>query len=251
MRESAEDPLREFRRVNVAGTIALARQAAAAGVRRFVFLSSIKVNGEETLPGDMFSERDAPAPKDPYGVSKLEAEQGLLAVARDTGMEMSIIRPVLVYGPGVKGNFRTLMKWLARGVPLPFGCIENRRSLVALDNLVSLIQACLTHADAPGRVFMVSDGEDLSTTELLHRTAAALGRRARLVRVPPSILMAAARTAGKADMAGRLIGSLQVDIRNTREVLGWAPPVCIDDALRATADHFLRHGNSGRRTSAP
>lgn len=249
-REFARDPLSEFRRVNVAGTLALARQAAEAGVQRFVFLSSIKVNGEETRAGQMFSEADVPAPVDPYGISKLEAEEELFSLGHRTGMGIAVIRPVLVYGPGVKGNFLTLMKWLNRGVPLPLGRIENRRSLVALDNLVSLIMTCLVHPAAPGRKFMVSDGEDLSTTELLRRTARALGRAPRLVPVPSRLLLAAAQVAGKGDMARRLIGSLQVDMRTTREVLGWAPPVGVDDALRATADHYLRHDDSNRRRSA-
>jgi nucleoside-diphosphate-sugar epimerase len=183
MADTAADPLAEFRRVNVQGTLNLARQAAAAGVRRFVFVSSIKVNGEATQPGSPFTADDAPAPLDAYGVSKMEAEQGLREIARQTGMEVVIIRPPLVYGPGVKANFSAMMRWLKRGVPLPLGAIHNQRSLVALDNLVDLIVTCLTHPAAANQTFLVSDGEDVSTTELLRRMGQAMGHPARLI--PP------------------------------------------------------------------
>jgi nucleoside-diphosphate-sugar epimerase len=234
MRETASDPLADFRRVNVAGTLALARQAAAAGVRRFVFLSSIKVNGEATPPGQPFTALDAPAPVDPYGISKREAEDGLMALSRETGLEIAIIRPVLVYGPGVKGNFRSLIRWLDRGVPLPLGGIHNKRSLVALDNLVDLIATCVRHPAAAGGTFLVSDDEDMSTSELLRRTAAALGRRPRMVAVPAGLLRVAATTVGRGEMVQRLVGSLQVDITATRRTLGWAPVVSVDEALRRT-----------------
>ena len=236
MRESASDPMAEFRRVNVDGTVALARAAAAAGVRRFVFLSSIKVSGEHTETGRAFAADDPPAPVDPYGVSKLEAEQALLAIARDTGLEVAIIRPVLVYGPGVKGNFRSMMHWLRRGIPLPFGAVRNERSLVALDNLVDLAVVCLRHPAAPGQVFLVSDGEDLSTPALLRLTAAALGRPARLLPIPVALLRIAAAAVGRPGVADRLCGSLQVDIEKTKRLLGWTPPVSVATALaRATA----------------
>lgn len=238
MRDVAVDPLAEFRRVNVAGTLALARQAAAAGARRFVFVSSIKVNGEGTDPRRPYLANDAPAPVDAYGLSKLEAEQGLRQVAAVSGMEVTIIRPVLVYGPGVKGNFLTMMKWIAAGAPLPLGRIENARSLVALDNLVDLIVCCLDHPAAAGETFLVSDGDDVSTTMLLRRLGTALRRPARLLPVPVGVLLAAARLAGSAAVADRLCGSLQVDIGHTRQRLGWAPPVRMDDALRQTAEHF-------------
>lgn len=239
MRDRAADPLAEFRKVNVDGTLALARQAAAAGVRRFIFVSSIKVNGESTAPGRPFAADDAPAPVDAYGISKLEAERSLFALAAGTDMQIVIIRPVLVYGPGVKANLRSMMVWLSRGVPLPLGAIDNRRSLVALDNLVDLIMTCLDHPAAAGQVFLVSDGEDMSTTELLRRMGAALGRPARLLPVPAGWLNGAARLLGKRDLAVRLCGSLQVDIEKTRDALGWSPPVTVDEALRATACHFL------------
>jgi len=239
MHDVAADPLAEFRRVNVAGTVRLAREAARAGVKRFVFVSSIKVSGEGTRPGRPFRADDEPDPVDPYGVSKREAEDELRLVARETGLEVAIVRPVLVYGPGVKGNFHSMMRWLHRGVPLPLGAVHNRRSLVALDNLVDLLVTTLVHPAAANRTFLVSDGEDLSTTELLRRTATALGTRARLLPVPAPLLQGAARVAGRRAVADRLCGNLQVDITPTRELLGWTPSVAIDTALERAARHFL------------
>lgn len=235
------ESLAEYRRVNVAATINLAKQAAAAGVRRFVFVSSVKVNGEETLPGHPFTEADPPAPHDPYAISKMEAEQGLLALAAETGMEVVIIRPPLVYGPGVKANFLSMMRWLARGVPLPLGAVQNRRSLVALDNLVDLIITCLEHPAAANQIFLVSDGEDMSTTELLRRTATALGKTARLLPVSQAILASIFKMVHKGALSQRLCGSLQVDITKARNLLGWEPPVRVDAALMKTARHFLVH----------
>ena len=232
MKESIADPLAEFRRVNVHGTLNLARQAATAGVRRFVFISSVKVNGEATLPGQVFTAADVPAPLDAYGVSKMEAEQGLRHIAEQTGMEVVIIRPPLVYGPGVKANFAAMVRWLRRGVPLPLGAIHNRRSLVALDNLVDLIVLCLTHPAAANQTFLVSDGEDVSTSDLLRRMGQAMGKPARLLPVPPSWLKVAAAIVGKQEMAQRLCGSLQVDISKTRELLGWSPSISLDEGLR-------------------
>lgn len=239
MRDQASDPLAEFRKVNVEGTLNLARQAAAAGVRRFIFISTIKVNGEGTPVGVPYLADAQAAPADPYGISKMEAEQGLRALAAETGMEVVIIRPTLVYGPGVKANFLNMMRWLHKGVPLPFGAIHNRRSLVALDNLVDLIVTCIDHPAAANQTFLVSDGEDLSTTELLRRMAAALGKPARLLPVPSWLLEAAAALLGKQALSQRLCGSLQVDIGKTRELLEWTPPVSVDEALRKTAKHFL------------
>jgi UDP-glucose 4-epimerase len=239
MADTATNPLEEFRRVNVQGTLNLAQQAAAAGVRRFVFVSSIKVNGEATQLGCLFTADDAPAPLDAYGVSKMEAEQGLREIALQTGMEVVIIRPPLVYGPGVKANFAAMMRWLRRGVPLPLGAIHNQRSLVALDNLVDLIVVCLTHPAAANQTFLVSDGEDVSTTGLLRRMGQALGHPARLIPVPVSWLKLAAALVGKQDVAQRLCGSLQVDIEKTQRLLGWAPPLSLDEGLRRAA------GNTG------
>ncbi|WP_043310814.1 SDR family oxidoreductase [Pseudomonas sp. ML96] len=239
MREQAADPLAEFRRVNVEGTLRLARQAVEAGVQRFIFVSSIKVNGEQTPTGGAFSADDQPWPCDPYGVSKLEAEEGLLTLGGETGLEVVVVRPPLIYGPGVKANFLSMMRWLRRGVPLPFGSIGNRRSLVALDNLVDLLVLCLTHPAAAGERFMVSDGEDLSTSDLLRRLGAALGHPARLLPVPQSLIERMAHLAGRADLSQRLCGSLQVNIDKTRERLGWVPPISVDQALSSTARHFL------------
>lgn len=235
MADTAEDPLTEFRRINVQGTLNLARQATGAGVRRFVFVSSIKVNGEATQPGSSFTADDVPAPLDAYGVSKMEAEQGLRELEAETGMEVVIIRPPLVYGLGVKANFSTMMRWLRRGVPLPLGAVHNQRSLVALDNLIDLIVTCLTHPAAANQTFLVSDGEDVSTTELLRRMGKAMGHPARLIPVPASWLKLAAALVGKQDVAQRLCGSLQVDIEKTRRLLDWTPPLSLDEGLRRAA----------------
>jgi nucleoside-diphosphate-sugar epimerase len=236
MHDTAADSLTAFRAVNVEGTLNLAREAAAAGVKRFVFVSSVKVNGESTLPGQSFTVDDAPAPLDAYGVSKMEAEQGLREIALQTGMEVVIIRPPLVYGPGVKANFAAMMRWLRRGVPLPLGAIHNQRSLVALDNLVDLIVTCLTHSAAANQTFLVSDGEDVSTTELLRRMGQAMGHPARLVPVPAGLLKLAATMLGKRDVAQRLCGSLQVDIEKTRRLLDWTPPLSLDQGLKKAAE---------------
>ncbi|ASL43330.1 N-acetyl-alpha-D-glucosaminyl-diphospho-ditrans,octacis-undecaprenol 4-epimerase [Burkholderia sp. AD24] len=238
MDDAAADPLAEFRRINVAGTLNLAEQAAAAGVIRFVFISSIKVNGEATVSGRPFSASDTPAPLDAYGISKMEAEQGLREIARRTGMEVAIIRPPLVYGPGVKANFQAMMRWLKRGIPLPLGAIHNARSLVALDNLVALILACISHPAAANQTFLVSDGEDLSTTELLRRMGRAMGRPARLIPLPAALLRLGALAVGKPAIAQRLCGSLQVDISKTKELLAWHPPLSVDEGLRQAAGDY-------------
>ena len=231
MQDTATDPLEEFRRVNVQGTLNLARQAAIAGVRRFVFISSIKVNGEMTEIGQPFTADDIPAPVDAYGISKMEAEQGLRMIELKTGMEIVIIRPPLIYGPNVRANFATMIRWLARGIPLPLGSVNNRRSFVALDNIVDLIKTCLYHPAAAGQTFLVSDGQDTSTTELLQRMGTAMGRPARLVSISPALLKFIAVMLGKGDVAQRLCGSLQVDIEKTRRLLGWRPPLTLDQGL--------------------
>lgn len=235
MDDTAADPLEEFRRVNVQGTLALARQAAAVGVRRFVFVSSIKVNGEMTALGTAFTADDAPAPVDAYGISKMEAEQGLRALEAQTGMEVCIIRPPLIYGPGVRANFAVMMRWLGRGLPLPLGAIHNQRSLVALDNIVDLIITCIRHPGAAGQTFLVSDGQDTSTTELLQRMGRAMGCTARLVPVPASLLKLVAGILGKQDVAQRLCGSLQVDIKKTQRLLEWSPPLTLEQGLQKAA----------------
>ena len=236
MDERAADPLAAFRLANTAGTLNLARQAAAVGVRRFVFVSSIKVNGEQTPPGGAFRFDDVPAPLDPYGVSKREAEDGLRELGTSSGMEIVIVRPHLVYGPGVKANFAALMRAVRSGWPLPLGGVtSNRRSLVALDNLVDLLVHCIHHPAAAGQTFLASDGEDLSTAELLKRMGQALGRPARLLPVPVSLLGIGAALVGRRAVAQRLLGSLQVDIAHTRNTLGWAPPGSVDEGLRRAA----------------
>lgn len=239
MNDKSSDPLAEFRRVNVEGTGRLARQGAAKGVKRFVFLSSIKVNGEFTEVDRPFIADDVPAPEDPYGVSKHEAEQLLRQISAETGMEVVIIRPPLVYGPGVKANFGSMMRWLARGVPLPLAAVsKNRRSLVAVDNLVDLIMTCLNHPAAANQTFLVSDGEDLSTADLLKRMGMALGRPARLFYMPPALLKLGATALNKPGIYQRLCESLQLDITKTRQLLCWIPPVPVDEGLRRAADGF-------------
>jgi nucleoside-diphosphate-sugar epimerase len=239
MQDTAADSFAEFRKVNVDGTLNLARQAQQAGVKRFIFISSIKVNGEQTPLGRPFGAEDIPAPIDPYGISKREAEDGLRELCSGSTMDYVIIRPPLVYGPGVKGNFLHLMTWLNKGIPLPLASIQNKRSLVALDNLVDLIITCITHPSAANQTFLASDGEDLSTPELLTRTAAAIGKRPYLLHVPVALLDFIARCLGKTAAIQKLCGSLQIDIGKTCERLGWRPPVGIDQALQATAQHYL------------
>jgi len=243
MDDDSSDPLAEYRRVNVEGTVQLALKAAAEGVKRFIFISSIKVNGELTGVGKPFTALDQPAPKDPYGVSKLEAELALRKIAQDTGMELVIIRSPLVYGPGVRANFLSMMRWLDKGVPLPLGAIDNRRSLVSLTNLVDLVVTCIDHSRAGGQVFLVSDGEDLSTTALLKSMAHALGRKTSLVPLPAAMLVWPATLLGRKALAQRLCGSLQVDISHTQKILGWTPPSTMERALRQTADHYLDNKN--------
>ena len=326
MLESFADPLAEYRKVNVEGTKCLAIAAANAGVKRFVYISSVKVNGEGTdIRGrrsevrgqektevgrkrderptsntrrararsrqverptsnekdeelatdphrltpvrssgptgqaqtfvratcsgknshrfakekaegrsDPYTEMDKPEPRDAYAVSKWEAEQGLMAIAEETGLEVVIIRPPLVYGPGVKANFRSLMKWVQRGVPLPLGAVYNKRSFVALDNLVSFIIHCIDHPKAANEVFLISDGEDVSTTELLQKMARAFGKRSFLLPVPVGLMTFVAGLLGKRDVADRLFGSLQVDSSKARDLLGWKPLVSMDEGLVAS-----------------
>jgi len=232
MDEQSADPLADFRQINVAATGQLARQAVAAGVRRFVYISSIKVNGEETAPGRAFSAEDTPAPEDAYGMSKHEAEVVLRRVAQETGLEVVIIRPPLVYGPGVKGNFQTMLNWLRRGVPLPLASLHNRRSLVGVSNLCDLIRICIAHPKAANETFLVSDDHDLSTAELLSLAGRAMGHPVRLWPFPPSWLQSGAVMIGKRGVARRLCGNLQVDIGKTKSVLGWVPPVDVETGLR-------------------
>lgn len=244
MNERAVDPMAEFRAANVSATHNLARQAAQSGVKRFIFISSIKVNGESTELGRPYRADDNPHPGDAYGLSKKEAEEGLRSIATDTGMEVVIIRPVLVYGPGVKANFLNMMNWLSKGVVMPFGAINNKRSLVSLQNLTDLILVCLTHPAAANQTFLVSDGDDVSTTQLLKKMANALGCRARLVPIPSALLVAAATVLNKKSLSQRLCGNLQVDIEKNSVLLGWAPPVTVDEGLKITAEHY--HGRTAK-----
>ncbi|MGK9064904.1 UDP-glucose 4-epimerase family protein [Stutzerimonas chloritidismutans] len=230
--DSLVDPLAEFRRVNVAATLDLAKQAAEAGVKRFIFISSIKVNGENTASGRFFSASDVPAPEDAYGVSKYEAERGLIELSVSTGMELVVIRPPLVYGRGAKGNFASMIKLVEKGIPLPLGAVHNKRSLVGIDNLVDLVIRCIDHPAAANQVFLAGDGGDLSTTELLRSVGEAMGRSARLIPVPAGMLQFGATLLGKKAMAQRLLGSLQVDISKTCEMLDWKPPYTVQEGLR-------------------
>jgi nucleoside-diphosphate-sugar epimerase len=232
MKDATANPLTEFRKVNVLGTLTLARQAAAAGVKRFVFVSSVKVNGEATPAGHAFIEADEPNPQDAYAVSKLEAEQGLREIAAQTGMEVIIIRPPLVYGPGVKANFAALMQAVQRGWLLPLGAVHNQRSLVALDNLIDFIITCISHPMAANQAFLVSDGQDLSTTELVSGLAQAAGVPARLLPVPVWALEWAGRVVGKGDAVQRLCCNLQIDIRKARNLLDWKPIIPVQEGLR-------------------
>lgn len=252
MADTSTDPFAEFRHMNVLATLHLAREAAAVGVKRFVFVSSVKVNGESTQTGQAFAETDTTNPQDAYGVSKHEAELGLRQLAAETGLEVVIIRPPLVYGPGVKANFAALMRAVQRGWPLPLGAIHNQRSLVALDNLVDFIITCITHPQAANQTFLVSDGQDLSTTELVRGMAQAAGVPACLLPVPVWALQAGAALLGKGDAVQRLCGNLQVDISKARRLLGWVPPVSVEEGLRrAMGDgghglrHFVRNDDNG------
>jgi nucleoside-diphosphate-sugar epimerase len=232
MADTVSDPLAAFRRVNVQGTLRLAAQAAQAGAQRFVYISSIKALGEETQLGQAFTEESPTQPLDAYGVSKLEAEQGLRELAAQTGLEVVIIRPPLVYGPGVKANFAALLRAVQRGMPLPLGAVHNARSLVGLDNLVDFVVTCATHEAAANQTFMVSDGQDMSTVELIRGIALGAGVKPRLLPVPVWALKAVAGVLGKGDAMQRLCGNLQVDVTKARTVLGWVPPVSVLEGLR-------------------
>lgn len=234
MNDNAADPLAAFRAVNVDATLNLARQAARAGVRRFIFLSSIKVNGEETGQDKPFRASDAPHPDDAYGRSKLEAEEALLTVAAETGMDVVIIRPPLVYGPGVRANFASLMRWASRPFPWPFGAVRNRRSLVFVGNLVDFMLLCAHHPAVGNRVFLISDGKDLSIGELIAKLSSAKGRKALMLPVPPPLLEGLAALLGCRAAARRLLGSLQVDIVETKAISGWSPPYSVEEGLAVT-----------------
>ena len=234
MLDSADDPLTEFRKVNTVGTEHLARSAAAKGVKRFVYVSSVKVNGEETIGNQSYSEKNQPNPQDPYGISKWEAEQALQRVAEETGLEVVIVRPPLVYGAGVKGNFSQMVTVLKCGVPLPFASVCNKRSLIYVGNLVDAILLCATHPAAVGQTYLVSDGEDMSTSDLLGKIRILLGQSPRLFAFPIALLKLAGRLTGKSKQIERLIGSLQIDASKIRRELGWVPPYSMQQGLQKT-----------------
>lgn len=240
--DDAADPIAAFREVNAEATANFARQAAAAGVKRFIFLSTIKVNGEFSVNAAPFKIDDKPAPRDAYGISKFEAEVSLKEICAETGMEFVIIRPPLVYGPNVPAHFLSMLKWVYRGMPLPFGGIkENKRSLVFVDNLVDLIRVCIEHPAAGNQVFLVSDDEDISTSGLLVRVASALGVKSRLLSIPVSWLGFAGKLLGKKNIEKHLCSSLQVNIEHTKETLGWRPPYSMEEGLRQTAKWYKEH----------
>lgn len=231
MNEQAADPLREFRRVNVDGTLSLARQAVAAGVKRFVFISSIGVNGACTA-GEPFSEVSRPAPHADYALSKLEAEQGLLELVKTSSMELVIIRPPLVYAGHAPGNFKRLLQLVGSGLPLPFASVHNQRSMISLDNLVGFISLCLEHPGAANELFLISDGTDVSTPEIIRHLAAGMERKARLLPVPDSLMHKGARFLGREAMYIQLCGSLSIDSSKARNMLGWTPMLTAEQALR-------------------
>jgi nucleoside-diphosphate-sugar epimerase len=241
MNDDASDPLAEFRRTNTAGTEHLARCAAAAGVKRLVYVSSIKVNGEETSGDRRYTELDVPQPQDPYGLSKWEAEQTLHEVARGNGLEIVIVRPPLVYGPAVKGNFIQMMRVVARGVPLPFATLQNQRDLLYVGNLADALIACATHPAAAGQTYLLCDGEPVSTAQLLRNLAQALAVPSRLFPFPPSVLKLAGKLSGRSAQLDRLLGSLKVDSGKIRRELNWTPPFTLQQGLQATADWYRKN----------
>ena len=235
MNDSLSDPLSEYRKINVAGTLNLATQAAAAGIKRFVFISSIKVNGESTSQHQTFKPDYEYIPTDPYGLSKYEAEMGLAKIAEQTGMEIVIIRPPLVYGAGVKANFASLLKLVKKGYPLPFGLVNsNRRSMVSVYNLVDLIINCVSNPKAANQVFLVSDDDDISTAGLIKHMATAMDCSSRLLPVPMWLFRVVGRLTGRFALINRLVGSLRVDITHTKETLGWKPPYTVSESMKLT-----------------
>ncbi|MFM5787867.1 UDP-glucose 4-epimerase family protein [Aeromonas veronii] len=240
MDDKVENPLSLYREANTAGALNLARQAMYNGIKRFIFISSIKVNGESSRKGQPFTANDDRLPQDSYGLSKSEAEVQLLDLVKGSEMEVVIIRPTLVYGPGVKANFASLFRLVSKGIPLPFGCInKNKRSLVSIDNLVDLIVTCIDHPNAANQVFLVSDDHDLSTSEIVHEMAIALGKSAWQLPVPMWCYKLAGKLFNKSDVIDRLTGSLQVDIRHTKETLNWMPPQSLQAGFKQTAQAFL------------
>lgn len=238
MNETDSDPLTAFRKINTTATLKLATQAEKSGVKKFIFISSIKVNGETSLPDQPFTPEHTTPPTDPYGLSKYEAEHGLLSLAQSSKMQVVIIRPPLVYGPGVKANFAKLIKWINKGIPLPFGAIKNQRSFVALDNLVSFICHCILHPKATNEIFLIADNEDISTTRLLQKMTKAFGKKSLLFPFPTGLMRFAAQLINKPELANRLFDSLQVDSSKARDLLGWKPVVSMDEQLKKLAENY-------------
>jgi UDP-glucose 4-epimerase len=235
---SNHQQFRDYFRVNRDGTLRLAQEAVRLGIRRFIFLSTIKVNGESTSLDSPFDSTCHPHPLDPYGLSKWQAEQGLHEISNRTGLEVVVIRPPLVYGPGVKANFFNLMVLVSKGLPLPFAAIHNKRSLLSLDNLVDLLVLCIDHAAAVGRTFLVSDGEDLSTPQLIRLLSQSMRRSPRLFWMPPAMLRLVGYVIGRSQQVNRLLDSLQVDGRSTLDALNWSPPFKTSNSIQATVDWF-------------
>jgi len=240
MRDESEDPLSEYRKVNVFGTANLARQAAKAGVRRFVFISSVKVSGEYTRDGEPFVETMIPSPEDPYGKSKFEAEEALKEISVDSGMELVIIRPPLVYGRGVKANFANLMKLCSIPVPLPFGLVHNKRSMIYLENLVDFIVCCVYHPKAVNEIFLISDDQDLSLSELIGSIRRVMGKKSLLFPVPVKLFEFLGSLVRRQAVIERLTGNLQVNSSKARTLLGWSPPYSVSKALEVTVSDFLK-----------
>jgi nucleoside-diphosphate-sugar epimerase len=237
-----DDPhtcLEEYRRVNVVETMKLARQAADANIKRFVYISSIKVNGELTGQGKLFTAEDIPDPVDPYGISKMEAEIELQRFTASTQMELVIVRPVLVYGPGVKANFLTLINWVNKGIPLPFASVCNKRSFVYLDNLIEFIRLCMVHRAAANEIFLISDGDDLSTPCLVSKIARSLGRRPFLIPVPVWLMSFCASVVGKSAITTRLFSSLQVDVKKNSMLLNWKAPYSVEQGIENTVKYYV------------
>lgn len=236
MNEELSDPIAEFRAINTEGTLSLARKSAEAGVKRFIFVSSIKVNGESTTDRSSFTANDKPDPIDPYGISKFEAEQQLLELGKQTGMEIVIIRPPLVYGQGVKANFASLMRFVGKGLPLPFRAIKNnKRSLVSVYNLVDLIKVCIAHPKAANQIFLASDDHDLSTAEMVALMAKVQGKKNLALPVPVWCFKLAGKLLNKSDVIDRLTGSLQLDITHTKNTLDWQPPYSVEHGFKLAA----------------
>lgn len=239
MQDDAADRLAEYRKVNVQATLNLARQAAAAGVNRFIFISSVKVNGETTTGRSPFVETDLPTPEDPYGISKLEAELALRELSQETGMEIVIIRPPLVYGAGVKANFRSLMALSAKRLPLPFRMVRNARSMIYVGNLIDFVICCIEHPAAANQTFLVSDGDDLSLSGLISRIRTVMGRPAWLLPIPVLLFRLAGVATGKRSVVDRLVGDLQVDSTKARKLLGWTPPFSVQQGIETTVADFI------------